>query len=112
MRAVLSPFGWEIEEADDGSAGFTKILETEIDLLITDLQMSPVGGAELIMAVMLLPAHRRPRVIVCSADHDSRADKLAQAMHQADKTIPKPFTPAVVMTAVLEVLSLTFAEDI
>lgn len=112
LRAILSPFEWQIEEAADGASGFQRILETEFDLVITDLQMSPVGGAELIMAVMLLPHHRRPRIIVCTADHHASTGKLFDAIQRADGTIPKPITPSLVMATVLEVLGRTLADNL
>lgn len=102
IRAILSPFGWKFEEAADGAAAFTCLLDRHFDLLITDLQMSPVSGADLLLAVQLLPADHKPRTIICSADHDSKAVDVVRAIRHADGVVAKPIVPAVLAAAALQ----------
>ncbi len=104
IRAVLSPFGWDIEEACDGASALALILDKRFDLLITDLQMSPVGGAELVMAVRRLPPDRRPLMIICSADHDSTAADVVQARRHADCVVAKPISAARLAAAALTLI--------
>lgn len=105
IRAILSPFGWEIEEAEDGASAFTRLLARPFDLLVTDLRMSPVGGADLVMAVQLLPADRKPCTIVCSADHDSSDPYTVRATRCADSIIAKPISAALLAAAAANLMA-------
>lgn len=105
IRAILSPFGWEIDEADDGASAFTRLLARPFDLLVTDLRMSPVGGADLVMAVQLLPADRKPCTIICSADHDSDDPNTVRATGYADSVIAKPISATLLATAALKLMA-------
>lgn len=91
MTTILKSLGYDVTEADSGAAGFDKILAAEFDLVITDLEMQPMNGMELVAAIGLLPAWRRPRVIVCTSE-PHKADRItAQELRRVDCVLEKPF---------------------
>lgn len=104
IKQVLSPFGWRMDEACDGASAFGMILEDAYDLLITDLQMSPVNGADLVAAVSLLPEWKRPRIMICSADVDAPSTRFDATMRQADAAARKPFDPVALAIDVLRLM--------
>lgn len=104
IRQVLSPFGWLLDEAGDGASAFGMILEDAYDLLITDLQMSPVSGADLVAAVSLLPEWKRPRILICSADVDAPSARFDTTIRQADAAARKPLDPVALAIDVLRLM--------
>lgn len=104
IRKVLSPLGWRIDEAGDGACAFGMILENDYDLLITDLQMAPVSGADLIAAVSLLPDWKRPRILICSAEVDATSARFGAIMRQADAAARKPLDPVALAIDVLRLM--------
>lgn len=106
IRRILTPFGWTLDEASDGIAGFEGLLLQSYDLLITDLQMSPMNGADMIDAIRLLPEWRRPRIIICSADAHAPPDRFTSAMRHADATISKPLDPRLLATEAVRLIQL------
>lgn len=104
IRQVLSPFGWRMDEAGDGACAFGMIMEEAYDLLITDLQMAPVSGADLIAAVSLLPEWKRPRIMICSAEVDAPSKRFDAAIRQAEAAARKPLDPVAFAIDVLRLM--------
>jgi CheY-like chemotaxis protein len=104
QRAVLSIVEFEVEEAPNGAEAFGMLLKTRFDLLITDLKMSPVDGAQLILGVQILPPDRRPKIIVCSSDFSEPTHAEREALRKADWLLAKPFAAADLIAAVRGVL--------
>jgi CheY-like chemotaxis protein len=107
LKTILSVVASHIEEAANGEEAFGILLSETFDLLIADLNMAPIDGAQLVMAVQLLPQERRPKVIVCSADFDSLSPATRHALRQADWLLAKPVAAANLLGAVASVLSQT-----
>jgi CheY-like chemotaxis protein len=105
MRAQLSGLALEIEEAGEGGAAFESLLTKRFDLMITDLNMAPVDGRQLISAARLMKSDRRPRIIVCSADHDRPDAATRLALQSADRVLAKPLTAATLVSAVSALLT-------
>jgi CheY-like chemotaxis protein len=100
FRTILSAMALCVEEAADGAQAFSLLLGQQFDLLITDLNMAPITGAQLVMAVQLLPAERRPKIIVCSADAGSSVPAIRQAVSRADRFLTKPVAAGDLVAAV------------
>ncbi len=93
-----------MDEAGDGASAFGMILEDAYDLLITDLQMSPVNGADLIAAVSLLPDWKHPRIMIFSADVDAPSARFDATIRQADAAARKPLDPVSLAIDVLRLM--------
>lgn len=104
LRTILSGLAVVVEEATDGGEAFAILLSRQFDLLITDLNMAPVTGAQLVMAVQLLPPERRPKIIVCSADAGSSLPATRQVLQQADRHLAKPASARDLIAAVTALL--------
>jgi CheY-like chemotaxis protein len=104
VRRVLASRGHTVEDADDGRAGIAYIAQHAPDLVITDVFMPGQDGIETLLE--LRKAFPKLKVIVMSGG-DSTG--LINLLHDAELlganyTIPKPFTPKELMTAVNHVL--------
>lgn len=104
MRTMLSGLDVEIAEAADGAAAFELLLERRFDLVITDLNMSPIDGGRLVLAAGLLSHDRRPKTMICSADSHGADAAQRLALQMADKIVPKPITAPSFVSAVCELL--------
>lgn len=104
IRAILETLDFEIVEARDGASAFDLVLASEFDLLITDLEMRPMTGFELVAAVGLLPSWRRPRVIVCSSTA-SDAVRARAELRQVACVLEKPVHLQVLASAALNALA-------
>lgn len=72
MRRTLVDFGFEkIYEAEDGLQGQALISEQNLDILITDLHMPGLDGAELTHWVRNRSRQRELRIIAVTSDADS-----------------------------------------
>jgi two-component system chemotaxis response regulator CheY len=104
QRTILSMLEIEIEEAPNGAEAFSILLKSHFNLLITDLKMSPLDGAQLILALQILPLERRPKIIVCSSDFSGPTQTEREALRKADWLLTKPFAAADLIAAVRSVL--------
>lgn len=105
ITTILTSLGYDVVEADSGAAGFDRLLAAEFDLVVTDLEMSPMTGLELIAAIGLLPSWRRPRLIVCSSDLEASQKSMAPELRRVDHMLAKPFQLHELAGAVSDVLS-------
>jgi len=93
--ATLEVAGWHCHEADDGGVAERMLEDVRVDVVVSDLQMAPVDGFELLkrirrakpdLPVMLMTAHGTVERAV-SAMRDGAVDFLE-----------KPFEPEVLVT--------------
>jgi CheY-like chemotaxis protein len=103
LGTILRSLGYQVTEATDGHAGFERVMAAEYDLIITDLEMQPMSGYEFVAAVGLLPAWRRPRIIVCSSA-EVPADKARNELRRVKHFLVKPVSLNDVALAVQEAL--------
>ena len=77
QRSILHAAGYRVEIACDGSEGLDRVsADTEIDLVITDLEMPKMNGLELTRAIR---ARSRKRVTSCRDRHVAGSDDDRQA---------------------------------
>lgn len=105
ITTILTSLGYVVVEADSGASGFDKLLAEEFDLVITDLEMQPMTGLELIAAIGLLPSWRRPRLIVCSSDVETNRKSTSPELRRVDHMLSKPFQLHELAGAVGDVLA-------
>jgi len=101
LRMVLEAAGYEVDMASDGEEALAKSRELQYDVAFVDLQMSKMGGIELLRylrslnpatAVVILTAYG-------SVTHAVEAMKLG-----AVDFLEKPFDPKVIQLLVEEIL--------
>ena len=107
LRAMLSVLAVSVEEATDGGEALGILLDSDFDLLITDLNMAPISGAQLVMAIRLLPQNRRPKIIIHSAEHGPSSSAVRQIMNPGDRFLAKPATAGDLIAAVASLLPCT-----
>jgi CheY-like chemotaxis protein len=103
LATILRTLGFQVTEAADGHAAFERVMAAEYDLVISDLDMRPMSGYELIAALGLLPAWRRPRMIVCSAT-EVAPEKLKNELRRVSHVLTKPVSLHDIAHAVQEAL--------
>lgn len=106
VRRALKDGGYHVLTAPDGleALAVAKAHAGSIHILITDLVMPRMGGAEL--AAQLSAAHRDLVVLYISGYTDRREWKL-EASQVGRAYLQKPFTPSVLMRKVRELLDAT-----
>jgi CheY-like chemotaxis protein len=86
LQHVLERAGHTVHVARDGLEALSTLDSTLIDVLITDIRMPVLNGADLISVVR--SAESQLRVILMSVDLRSR--QYADALAQADLVLAKP----------------------
>jgi len=65
--AILRSLGHEVAEAADGEAGWDRLLQGGVELLVTDVQMPGLDGIDLTRRVKGSPAHAALPVVILSS---------------------------------------------
>ena len=92
LHEALSGAGYQVVEACDGQDAMDKLSHTEIDLLVTDLNMPDMCDVELIKQVRNKPGNRFMPIIMLTAEtHPELKDAGKKA--GASGWITKPFLP-------------------
>ena len=99
LRSILTGAGYHVVEAVDGGEAFDAIMREPFDLLITDLDMPGMDGFALLSAVSLLPKHRAPAMVVCSAMLDETLAVRRPELRLAAALLAKPVQPDDVLKA-------------
>jgi CheY-like chemotaxis protein len=104
VRRILESRGHSVEDADQGAGGIAYVAQRAPDLVITDILMPGQDGIEVL--VELRKAFPTLKVIAMSGgDGRGLLNLLEDAeLLGADRTLPKPFTPAELIAAVNAVL--------
>jgi two-component system, cell cycle sensor histidine kinase and response regulator CckA len=99
VAAALERAGYRVFEARDGEAALSLFNENEaaIDLLVTDLRMPQMDGAEL---VRLLRARAPTLKVICVSGYPGTGIDLTVTGHY----LAKPFSKADLLNKVREVL--------
>ena len=93
ISLTVAKAGLNVESATDGQAGWERVQQGGIDILVTDYQMPVCSGLELLQRVNELPAERRPDAILCTARGlEMDRDNLLKQFHLID-VMHKPFSP-------------------
>ena len=105
IRRVLADVDCHIDEASNGLDALQLILAADFDLLITDLDMEPLSGLELIAALDKLPVDRqRPEVIVWSSLASMKEMHRHPALSKAALILTRSTTEDILLVAVQAVL--------
>jgi two-component system chemotaxis response regulator CheY len=94
VRSLLGQLGFEhIDEAEDGPAALAKLAQQRFGLVISDWNMAPMDGLELLRRIRAEPGLRDLPFIMVSAQSKGERVSAAQAAG-VDGYIVKPFNAA------------------
>lgn len=99
LNEALSGAGYQVVEASDGQDAMDKLSDTEIDLLVTDLNMPTMCGVELIKQVRNKPGNRFMPIIMLTAESQPEL-KDAGKKAGASGWITKPFLPEQLLSVI------------
>ncbi|MGE0085872.1 MAG: response regulator [Desulfococcaceae bacterium] len=94
---------YEVMEAENGQDAYEKLLETSVDMLITDLDMPEMNGIDLIRQVREIPKYRNMPILILTTHSDTEMKKQAR-LAGANGWIIKPFRPNQLIGAVRKVI--------
>ncbi len=102
MRLVLEEDGYEVEDATDGEAGIAAVRARPPDIVLLDLNIPVVSGAQVLETLKADPTTAAVLVVIVTATgEEGRRRALAQG---ADGYITKPFSPLALLRTVERVL--------
>jgi two-component system chemotaxis response regulator CheY len=103
VRRLLTQLGFKnIDEAPDGTIAMEKISEKHFDLVISDWNMEPMNGQELLEQVRANKKCEKLRFIMMTAD--STIDKIVNAKHAGVSCfINKPFRADGLQAKILQI---------
>jgi CheY-like chemotaxis protein len=102
MRLVLEEDGYEVEDATDGEAGIAAVRARPPDIVLLDLNIPVVSGAQVLETLKTDPTTAAVLVVIVTATgEEGRQRALAQG---ADGYITKPFSPLALLRTVERVL--------
>jgi two-component system cell cycle response regulator len=109
IRLVVStafrPFACKVLEAADGMEGLALVDRERPDLILLDLDMPVMDGAEMLTRLKANPKTRNIPVLMLTAN--SRRDSVARILRLGVKDyLVKPFTPDVMLERVSRVIGL------
>ena len=88
LRVNLTARGYDVEVANDGSAGLTKLAQHPVDVVILDLGLPDIDGVDVVAG---LRGWSSVPVLVLSA-RDGDTDKVQALDAGADDYLTKPFS--------------------
>jgi CheY-like chemotaxis protein len=102
MRLVLEEDGHQVEEASDGEAGIAMVRDRAPDVVLLDLNIPAMSGADVLEALKSDPTTADVLVVVVTATgEEGRRRAISQG---ADGYITKPFSPLALLRSVERVL--------
>jgi PAS domain S-box-containing protein len=106
VRAALGDRGYVIEEARDGDESLEVARRTQPDLIILDMLMPGRSGLEVLSELRKDPDLAQTPVIVLTARAQA-SDREAALRAEADRFLPKPFSPKELAAMVDELIGDT-----
>jgi CheY-like chemotaxis protein len=101
LRDMLREHGYEVTLAINGRLALEILSERRVDLVLTDMMMPVIDGAELATAMRSSDAHRSTPIIMMT----SLPTAVSRANGLFDAILRKPFTPDHLLTTMLRCLA-------
>jgi CheY-like chemotaxis protein len=101
LREMLRDEGYEVTLAINGRLALEVLRERSIDLVVTDLMMPVMDGAELATAIRTSENYRRIPIVMMT----SLPSAVPQQPGLYDVLLRKPFTPEMLLQAMQACLS-------
>lgn len=93
LSFTVSKSGLSVETANDGVAGFERLMQGGIDFIVTDYQMPGCGGVELLQRLDAVADYERPDTILCTAKGLELDTEQLRREFQLVAIMHKPFSP-------------------
>ena len=103
VRLVLAGEGYDVEDAPDGAVALQRIAASPPDVLVLDLHMPVLDGAQVLEALRADAATASLPVIVITADGEE--GRAAAERSGADAYVTKPFDPVALLRTIERVLA-------
>jgi CheY-like chemotaxis protein len=101
---LLQTAGHQVESAENGQQGLSKIQNHDPELVVVDFVMPKMNGYQFCAALRSLPNHKDTPVILLSARSTEVGQRFAKRFGVSD-AISKPFDPDVLLTVIQNVLN-------
>lgn len=110
VQSTLADAGWRVLSAADGGQALDIAGSEPVDLLVTDWNMAPLSGQDLVWALRARPATARLPIIVLSTE-DAQAWAGVAAEFELSAWLQKPLDPVLLVEHVRRVLSSQPSSD-
>jgi len=109
MISIFARAGYATSSAENGVAGLERAIANPPDLIVTDLMMPKMSGAEMATEIRKVHDLRTVPIVLLTAkaDEETRADVRSAGV---DVYLAKPFSDTELLTAVKNLLSLKCRE--
>jgi DNA-binding response OmpR family regulator len=105
-RMKFEAAGFDVASASDGEAGAALVEKTQPDLILLDLQMPHMNGAEALERIRAKPASAKTPVIILTNLGEEEAPKNLRTMGIHSYIVKAELTPSQVVARVKEALDL------
>jgi DNA-binding response OmpR family regulator len=102
LQTALESVGYHVMQAENGEAALKRLGDSEVDMILLDLQMPRMSGMELLRR---LRAARDPTPVVFLSAHGSIPDAVEAMKLGAIDFLTKPITPDALRRVVAEVIA-------
>ncbi|HWT98367.1 MAG TPA: response regulator [Terriglobales bacterium] len=103
VKLTLTGAGYQVIQANDGMEGLTKAKTSQVDMVMTDLNMPVMNGLALIKELRQLPAYKGVPILFLTTESDAGLKAEAKAAG-ATGWITKPFQQEQLVAVVKKVL--------
>ncbi|HVJ31782.1 MAG TPA: response regulator [Dongiaceae bacterium] len=103
VKLTLTGAGYQVIQANDGSEGLAKARASQVDMVMTDLNMPVMNGLALIKELRQLPAYKGVPILFLTTESDAQLKAEAKAAG-ATGWITKPFQQEQLIAVVKKVL--------
>ncbi len=103
VKLTLTGAGYQVIQANDGSEGLAKARASQVDMVMTDLNMPVMNGLALIKELRQLPAYKGVPILFLTTESDGQLKAEAKAAG-ATGWITKPFQQEQLIAVVKKVL--------
>jgi len=99
VRIALETAGYEVDEAEDGKVGLSRLKSGTYNLILSDVNMPVMDGITFVTELKKLPQYKFAPVIMLTTE--AEASKKAEGKAAGAKAwVVKPFKPDVIINAV------------
>lgn len=102
-RMKFQSEGFEVQTASDGKAGLDLIKDFQPDIVLLDLMMPQMGGAEMLAQMRKQPWGKKAKVIILTNMGESEAPSAIRKLGVEDFIVKADMTPKQVAERVRQV---------
>lgn len=104
IKGILSGAGYRVTEAENGQEALDLLDEQAFDLVIVDIHMPDVDGAELLKGLRIAQSNVDLPVVICSGSRD-RKDYVRVSQYGVQGVLQKPIKKDELLDCIAEVLA-------